>query len=413
MSTTRSGKQFKEKDKTKRKADVMLAQAEISAEELSSDENTPPSSPAKKRTKINEWYFGRTDQETVFTDEDGNQALMKKAVAVDTSFLASQSDTTLVSDFESTFENELKTTPTKRPVRKLIFNQNGSPVAALTPGNSLLPRTSKLGPLSFFNNLPDKSFTSSIDLEYSMDKFMLTQSFQAVKKILEPTKVQEEIITTKKLQKTAHETKHNKKSRSQNAVMRENGYAAGLASANQYAVNLLECSETEYISWEWLHLIAFMVRGKKSQDAGNLVCASESANTSMMFIEKQLPNLAKAYPDGFKLKASAELLPGTHFAKEIHYFIKTDDFELSFDFDTTQSQKPHQSNAEYVHALFEALIKCYKETKNSHHLARDKLSVSRKNLIGFFDSTETRVLSSETTETIEKLACFSPIKKSI
>lgn len=379
--------------------------------------------PNNKPKFANNTFYMRGDRRKAFEDENGQIVPLKKAAAIDMKKITAayhtaqasitdedMTESTLEKTFEFIYESGIETTPTKRAINRLEYGSNGSPLAAITPGNSRLPLGEKLGPLYIFNNLPN-GMASSIKPNFSMDEFKQTETFQSVKKILDEVKAQELLITKPLIEKTKLSNKANKKKRDQNAVMREDGYSSDYASANKYASELTKTYEAENIRWEWLHLIAYMILGLKSQDDENLVCGTGPANTEMIFVENELGFLAETYPEGFKLQVSAELIPGTHLASKIHYFITTSDFSCQIDFNSLQANKPLASTQEYVHALFTALSQSRKQPFSE--LETQQLP-QRKNLIFFFNETksdQSQAATSAPTKPNVGHWPVSPIKK--
>jgi hypothetical protein len=439
MSTTRissvvSGEKVKRRNKRSYSSLSIASTDPLMSEsknKKSKQSELTPTSPTHLKPKYtNNTFHMRGDKRKSFQDDNGQVVALKKAAAVDMKKIQeafkqastaseetssnplkqSETHSTLDTTFEYIYESEIDTTPTKRPIQNLIFGNNGSPVAAITPGNSRLPLGEKVGPLYIFNNLPD-STARSVKPCLDMDEFAKTATYQSVKKILDPIKEQELLITRRLIEDTQSANKKKKKKRSQNAVMRETGYSSDNASANKYANALTKTYEAKNIRWEWLHLIAYMILGLKSQDQENLVCGTDYANTEMIFVENELVFLANAYPDGFKLQVTAELIPGTHLASKIHYYITTNDFSCRIDFDSLQANKPLVSSHEYVHALFSALS----HSRQQSSIERQSPCKQRKNLIFFFNKVESEGDDAHTAASsspTSKAWPISPIKKS-
>ncbi len=117
---------------------------------------------------------------------------------------------------------------------------------------------------------------------------------------------------------------------SQNKVMAAEGVSEKKSGATRYAGATGEFPDE--LKWEWLHFIAHKILASRSQTADNLGCGTFHANTDMMFVEYQIPHLAKAYPKGFYLKVEPEFIENSFLLKKINYTIATDDFKLTFVF---------------------------------------------------------------------------------
>lgn len=239
---------------------------------------------------------------------------------------------------------------TDRPIQMFTRHSvTGTPLQAQTPGGSLLQLTSKNGFMLGFSNRPDVTLTPPV-MAVS-DAFEEKSATRRVKKNPHAIKHVRVTITPDLLKQVDAELARNNgvRSRSQNAVMTEEGEAVKKVSATRYAgaAELL----SDELKWEWLHLIAHQILGSTSQNENNLGCGSFHANTDMIMAEMLLRPLVDVYPEGFLLDVKAHFVPGTQLLGKIEYSIITPNFTLPFVFNAQLKNKPDIYNAAYVSAL--------------------------------------------------------------
>ncbi len=226
-----------------------------------------------------------------------------------------------------------------RPIEKIkSLSEMHSPVEVLTSKGSSLFRVSKIGGLSIFSN--DMRLKPIITSETTLSE--MKEKSHEVDILLHKLKERDQVFAKNR------ET-------SQNQIMK--------MAATSY-VNKTHLFQKE-LTWEWLHLVAYSIAGKDTQDKNNLVAGSESSNTEMMFAESMIRYLAHVYPEGFKLLVKATLIPETQIATSIHYAIKTKDFEIPFIFNAQTKNKPHVNYQKYFNFIIKELVRC---TKNAKYL---------------------------------------------
>ncbi|MGE3919564.1 MAG: hypothetical protein AB7F64_01235 [Gammaproteobacteria bacterium] len=249
--------------------------------------------------------------------------------------------------------------PTHRPLipdpASLSPSRPPSYRLATTPGGTKLRRVHSAGPLAVYS---DRKITSPLKPNtpsfYTVDDSAVLPAPTSGRKY-------QEFKLTQEIYKTICEQRQSKKSRrrSQSTVMGKSGKKKE-ASANKEA-ELLGLEHQR--NFEWLHLIAHFMRGMESQVPENLVGGTDAANTSMMFIEEQIPKLLATFSDGVIIKVAADLLPETHFASTIYYSIEIiqptgDSIPFkTFIFNALTTAKPSIVAKSYTEVYFSALMK--------------------------------------------------------
>lgn len=182
--------------------------------------------------------------------------------------------------------------------------------------------------------------------------------FTLVKLPTSDHKHQEIFLTLEDYLKIRAELDGMARSPTQKSVMGEDGHKSKASANNEAKL----CSIEYDGNLEWTHLIAYFMRGPKGQIPANLVGATAPANTSMIFVEGQIPKLLRAYPKGIKINATAVLIPYTQFAKTIDYKIKiiqndgsAKDFK-QFQFDALRKEKPLIFIQDYTNAYIDASL---------------------------------------------------------
>lgn len=74
-------------------------------------------------------------------------------------------------------------------------------------------------------------------------------------------------------------------------------------------------------TWQWLHLIAFMLLRNEAQQSGNLAAGLRGSNFNMLPIERMALEFAKNFAE-VNLTVNALLAPGTRVAQEFEYRIQ-------------------------------------------------------------------------------------------
>lgn len=314
----------------------------------------------------------RADHSKSFIDENGNEVILKTAIAIDASHHKKED----LSPLKENIAPNLKTIANSKAIGQFTeFNKNGSPIKGITstPSKTELTRITKMGSMSIFSNKqpPKKMLFSTSKIELS-DDFLQSEQYEAIKKIQTTYKIQETKVTNDELKrvKKENEKNNNVRSISQNKVMVEENVNAKEGSATKY-VQATEIFSNN-MKWEWLHLIAHMVLGKTAQKSDNLVAGTPEANTHMLICESELKTLAQAYPDGFNLRVEADLIEGSHIATEIRYYIKTKHFDLPIVIDAQLQQKPHASHQAFFHLYVQSLVKAANKTTQTP--SQDSLS---------------------------------------
>lgn len=290
----------------------------------------------------------------VRTRKDKKDLAYKTAVLIDNDVIPENANKENVA---SSLAKKLETVPGNRPVAKF-----GSPARTpqKRPGSIYTPRGTKFTREKSYGCI--LIFSNRDEIEASRPQAITNDS--SVKEILkepfaESIKSQEIIVTADLLDAAAKEraagnVRGRNKIPSQNETMARSSSLKSAASATKIASALGIRSEAGEL-WEWLHLIAFMIKGRNSQQSENLSGGTQFANTDMIFAEDELVYLAHVLQEEIKLYVESKEV-GCHFAKEIQYKIETKKFTLTFVFDAQTSIQPSLRNQEYIHALVETLI---------------------------------------------------------
>lgn len=270
----------------------------------------------------------RTDSAAIVRDENGDEVPLKTGVMVDIDYLDLHGAP--LTPVRHNFETALNQVSSNRPIARICnLSDKFSPMKVSTPGGTTLHRERQFGSLSFFSNRVS-TFRSSSHY-HNLSNAMI--------------KMQQMTVTATQLNATQAE--NHKRVPSQNQVKGQ--------SAKEHAAE--KKINIQNFKWEWLHLVANMIAGKKSQTDDNLVGGSNHSNTDMMIVENNMKYLAKHYPQGFDIEVSAMMIDDTDVAAKINYNIKTADFSLPFEFDALVESKPHIALNEYIHRFIEALVK--------------------------------------------------------
>ncbi len=320
----------------------------------------------------------RCDRSTTISD---NQKPVVTSFLVD-SVVIENATVTTPRTLNSNLSAAAKQSDSYRPIKRVLqFNGLGSPVkirvASPNKKNShyTLTRDAKIGPLSLFSNRqqlssPEKKIVTKLDAQ---SEFYQSEQYKNIVKHFAAIKKQKITITEKLLSQTCRENMLSS-GRNQNEVM------SGKAGEYAAATNLF----VKDLKWEWLHLVAHQIAGNESQHPNNLVAGTYHANTLMIFVERELNQLAKRYPQGFTLEIKAHLMSkedqgvatGEHLqiGTQLEYRIITPDFNILFPFNVQNPNQPHLDYKHYVHALFTAITENVPEASCSS--TSDTTSVS-------------------------------------
>lgn len=300
-------------------------------------EEPPKTPPRKRRTSI---VHMRTTHETTVVRPDGQREELKTAVVVVKS-------PSLIGELAATnYLADIKEMKSDRPIADVIRNPlTGSPKAVVTPTRrTRLGRRASYGSMAVFSNQPTPSVeekpVSTID---ESSPFFKSDEFIAAAEAPESSSKREvaEITTA-----TLDAVKKGKQSRNQTRVI-------GIGAA-AYANATQQMPEGQRL-YEWLHLVAFFIKGQAGQIPENLVVGTAFANTRMLFVELEIRLLAGHFP-GFRLEVDADLVPGTQIAKTISYTIITTAFTLPFVFQAQDFLKPHIFEHFYIQKLIQSFI---------------------------------------------------------
>lgn len=275
--------------------------------------------------------------------------------------------------------------PTYRPVKRIVkVSDQGSPLAVETPNGSILAKKINLGFACIFDNLPPATpLSKKIELVAQAKAFQNSAERHTIQEIHTRYKQQTAFVDEAQLQATRQENArhHFVRQVSQNQVMAAEGVAAKHAGATSYAqkhfyqVNL---------RWEWFHLVAHMILGEMAQRSDNLAAGTVQDNTLLLLPEGQIPYLARIYPEGFKLNIIVELIPGTHLAKHIDYWMITPDFPLRFAFEAQQTIDVFASYEKLIQGFVQTMVELSKQKQH-----RESIQKTARNLLPFFDKSQT------------------------
>ncbi len=284
-----------------------------------------------------------------------------------------------------------------RPIGEITeLSAMNSPLAGTTPvTKTKVVRVAKLGVLSVFSNqAPSQTPTIKLKDTKVAEEFYSSEQYKAVKKIFKEFKLQELTISSSLIKKTKKEKQQNGSHRSQNKVMAEQGINAKKANASDYVTVVLGII-TGFRA-EWIHLVPNKILGKESQHEDNIGACTVETNTWMMFIERTLPTLAEKNPEGFPLKITAKLIPGTHVVKSICYEF----CGLTLELDPENLSKPHISMAPMIGITIDELTSHKDRTI-------EKTEASSSSSIYFYSKS---IPTEEKTDTVEPKPSLSPKK---
>ncbi|MBA3660200.1 MAG: hypothetical protein H0W64_00550 [Gammaproteobacteria bacterium] len=301
--------------------------------------------------------FGRFNQKTTYTDENGKVHNIKTTFMINLKGLPPGSNVDVIAQsLAEKLVNSRFYSPVTKVTRLSQATSYGSPGSPVEVETSTGPkyRVIKSGALSGFSNDPSLKPLEKVEIKRELNQGVLEQLkiLSAIKDIQEKYKIKEE-----KVKRRLFAEHDGVRSSSQASKMVKPGVNQKLGGATAYAelTKLISIS----MKWEWLHLIPHMLKGEASQIADNLVAGTPQANTEMMIYEGVLKDLAKTYKEGFKLLVKAALIPGTHHATEIHYLISTPDFALTpIIINAQTTNQPHIEFKDYFKFLIESLIHC-------------------------------------------------------
>lgn len=283
---------------------------------------------------------------------------LKTSVLVERNVISAQANEAALS---AQMAVQVSIIPSHRPVAAITeYSDIGSPLKMETPGRTQLIRVAKYGPISMFSNLSSQPVIPAVPALQVEAEFYHSEQYKSIRRVMDSVKYQEITVTPELLSesKKEHQSRGSRRAVSQQRVMVESQMNENKGSATQYA-NATELFDGK-MKWEWLHLVAHSILDKRSQQPDNLVAGTAHANTDMLLFESEIAYLAKAYPDGFKLKVKADLIEGTHIAKHIEYRIETKDFTLPIVFDALTTRQPHISYKDYVHAIMKSLVEAHR-----------------------------------------------------
>lgn len=278
-------------------------------------------------------------------------------------------------EFEAALQSRFNAIPGHRPVKELGSPANtplGRPGYIITPGGRRFPREKVYGCIMIFSK------NGATEVIRNKPKINARVA-EVLKKCETDTKEQTIIVTPKLLDQLANgkNVKRGTKGvEDQNRVMAETGYNKQEASATKIAMHLQIREDNE--PWEWLHLVAYMLRGPSAQNKNNLTGGTKDANTDMIFGENEVIFITYELQEEVQLIVKADEFPGTHFAKEIKFTIMTKSFTINFIFDAQTSIQPSYRNKSYIHALVETLIEDAKGLLSREKNARRSISFSEE-----------------------------------
>jgi len=164
------------------------------------------------------------------------------------------------------------------------------------------------------------------------------------------------------------------------------------------------------VKCEILHLMAHALMGNAAQHSGNLIYATNHANTDMMLIEGLIRLIANKFPEVY-LEVRADLVPGTHLATTIYYLIRTNAYQVSFMFNALDSIKPSYVFQKYTAAVINSLNALGDKAEGKKENNAMSQETSKKSKCLFFQNTKTPTVPE--TPPLQKTLSSSPSKKSI
>lgn len=275
-------------------------------------------------------------------------------------------------DFATNYLSKIAKLPGNRPVAKVGSPSTSPlkrPLYVLTPEGSKLNREKAFGFFVYFSNkeLPEYTRVEPIQIPDEV-----VESLQDSQGHIKHQAVVLDTDFLDQLSQTIRREKRGKKGiPTQNQCMARDSSHPEEASASKNAAKLGIAQPNEM--WEWLHLIAFFIKGKAAQSADNLTGGTKHANTDMMLFEDQLPYLTEHLKEQVCLQVSAPQIKGSHFAKEIHYTIVTKHFTLPFIVDAQTSIAPSRGLSNYIRALVDTFVESTKEIINNGATVRRRL----------------------------------------
>lgn len=304
-------------------------------------------------------FHMRCNKDTHVEDDANNQIPLRIVSMIDVSKMGPVSPRKLNQKFIKNLEQ--KAPPSMGKLIKVVQrNEYDSPIKVLVSSPNkesantyILERESKFGCKSFLTNrnLPmNHAVVESLSID---NEFFNSGQYKKIKKYFGAFKEHDIFITSGLVKKTQKELKT---SRNQQSIMQ--GSAGKCAEAMELFVS--------GIKWEWLHLVAHCILGKKSQHENNLVGGTKEANTNMALIENELKYLATKFPKGFTLKVKAHLMKREAFdyigdeylqiATHMEYEIFVGELQIPFDFNLQDTHQPHIDFVPLIHAMFEAIV---------------------------------------------------------
>lgn len=341
----------------KRKASPPVSEPKPKKRKKKKDERAyNPKNDNRKNTVGGDCSF-RFDQRTT-VEIDGKTVPYKVAMIVGNNIITKKG--VLLTDIQKNVYAKL---PHFRPIDKVEYDKNGSPITIETPQGSKLFKRKNLKVVKFFDNYESEANASQI--KHQLDakhEFYQSKQYQQIKNFVDSFKAQQVEITPALYKATDSERRKNNFERdsSQNEQLAKSGKAKeGSATAYVQETELF----VEGMKWEWLHLIPHEVWGKASQDMQNLVAGTEYANTDMILVESQLRSLSKRYPEGFTLKVKAHLVEKINSATQEHlqlgtlldYDIITKDFTIPFKFNLQTEDQAHKTYQDGMKAFFQTI----------------------------------------------------------
>ena len=245
-----------------------------------------------------------------------------------------------------------------RPINRVTkWTLNNSPLVIQTPGGTEHTRIDKMAYMVVFRkNAVEGELVSPVTEVAANHSAFDTPLYKSIKPNQQKIKYQSIHVTPELLKKTRSEIAVNqgRRSQSQNKVAVKEGVPEAKGSATGYAQLFDELPADQ--RYEWLHLVAHFVKGKKSQDIDNLGIGTAHANTKMLFVEAQIPLLARFFPEGFRIDVEAEYMENTQIMSSIIYKISTKSFNLVFEFNAQDTIRPEIMMKEYLRTLVEVKI---------------------------------------------------------
>jgi hypothetical protein len=285
------------------------------------------------------------------TRRDEKDLSYKTAALMDKSIIPKGTEEELARELAARFAE----IPGNRPIAQFGEPANTPqkrPISVFTPNGGELFREKSYGFILIYSN---KCIT---ELPRPHPDFANSKWDEALKKCNGTVKTQEIVCTPKYL-------KQMDSSRKKGVVRGKNKIPDQQTTMGLPGVNKKEASATSVArklgiilpkeAWEWLHLIAFMIKGRAAQDPSNMSGGTRDANTDMIFGEDEFVYITFALNEEVKLLVESQEI-GAHFAKEIRFTILTDHFVLPFVFDAQTTVTPSFRNQGYIHGIVATLV---------------------------------------------------------